>query len=98
MQPTILAQFENADGKTTISLERGEDGSVRLFYHDVGAAAARTYGNADYEAWVQVPEAALAKLAFVLLVDKLTGKADALTQLRTFCEAHGVAFDVGVWT
>lgn len=97
-EPLILAEFENAEGRTTITLEQHSDGAIRLCYHDAGEAARRIHASEAYEAWVTIPADQLAKLAFALLADKFQGDRSALSQLRAFCETHGVRADSGAWT
>lgn len=98
MEEKILSRSEDSDGKTTVSLELCEDGGVRIFYHDIGPAAKRMFGDIDYEAWLRVPPGQLGKLAFVLLSEKFEGRADALSRLRALCEANGVGFENDVWS
>lgn len=93
-----LFRNENEGGKTTVSLEQLPDGSLQLFYYDIGEAARRMFGDSDYEAWLTVPAMDLPKLAFALLAEKYGGRADAMSELRTFCEANAIAHDSGVWT
>ena len=92
-----LHRHQNEGGKTTIELERLEDGSLRLFYYDIGDDARRVFGDSDYEAWASVPPTELSKLAFVLLAEKYRGRADALSDFRTFCEQHEIPVAGGSW-
>jgi len=93
-----LTNTQDADGATHVTLELLESGDLEVFYHDVGAAAQRTFGDSDYEAWLRVGAGDLGKLAFALMAEKFAGRADALSAARAFCEAHGIAFEAGVWT
>lgn len=97
MQAT-LAKWENAGGRTSITLELVKDGSIQLFYYDIGDDARRIYGDADYEAWVKIKPDQLPKLAFALLAEKLDGRPRAVSELRSFCAKYDVEFDDGVWT
>lgn len=94
----ILAQWENAGGRTTVSVELLADGSLQVFYYDIGADAQRIFGDSDYEAWLTVPPDQLGKLAIALIAAQYTGRPDALSALRTFCAAEGVAHESGSWT
>lgn len=93
-----LYRNENEGGRTTVSLERLEDGSVQVFYYDIGEDCRRMYGDSDYEAWVRIAPAELAKLAFALLADKYAGRYDAVSDFEAFCKARGIEHDYGIWT
>lgn len=93
----ILYRSENEGGRTTVSLERLEDGSLQIFYYDIGEDCRRMYGDSDYEAWVKVAPGELAKLAFALLADKYAGRHDAMSDFEKFCRAGGIEFNREVW-
>ena len=93
-----LYRNENEGGKTTITLELLPDGSLQLFYYDIGEDARRTFGDSDYESWITVPPAELPRLALALLAEKYTGRPDARSDFATFCETRGIGHDGGSWT
>jgi len=93
-----LMRMQNAGGATTVTLELHDGGDLELYYHDVGAAAQRTFGDGDYEAWLRIASDVVGKLAFALLAEKFEGKPDALSALKAFCAARGIPFQAGVWT
>jgi hypothetical protein len=93
-----LYAAENPGGKTRISLELRGDGSVQLFYHDIGRTALEMFGNSDYEAWLSVPADAVPALCFAMLREVLSGECDALTRVRDLCNRNEVKHDAGVWT
>ena len=95
---TIIYSNKNEGGKTTVTLELLPDGSLQLFYYDIGEDARRTFGDSDYEAWTTIPAAELPKLAMALLAEKYTGRHDALSDFASFCEARGIVHEGGVWT
>lgn len=93
----ILYRNENAGGRTTVSLERLEDGSVQVFYYDIGEDCRRLYGDSDYESWVKVQPGELAKLAFALLAEKYAGRHDAVSDFEAFCTAEGIEHERFIW-
>ncbi|HEU0099174.1 MAG TPA: hypothetical protein VFQ67_10410 [Allosphingosinicella sp.] len=95
---TTLYGNENEGGRTTITLELLPDGSLQLFYYDIGEDARRTFGDSDYEAWITVPAGELGKLAMALLAEKYTGRHDARSDFASFCEAKGIVHDGGIWS
>ncbi|HEX8239183.1 MAG TPA: hypothetical protein VF574_05515 [Allosphingosinicella sp.] len=95
---TTLYSNENEGGRTTVTLELLPDGSLQLFYYDIGEDSRRTFGDSDYEAWTTVPASELPKLALALLAEKYAGRHDALSDFAGFCEAKGIAHEGGVWT
>ncbi|GAA3895377.1 hypothetical protein GCM10022276_13060 [Sphingomonas limnosediminicola] len=88
----------NEGGHTTISLELNPDGSVQLFYHDVGPAALEMFGDSDYEAWLTVSAASVPALCFALLKQGFSGDGQALTRARDLCNRSGIDHEFGVWT
>lgn len=58
-----LYRNENEGGKTRITLELLPDGSLQLFYYDIGEDARRSFGDSDYESWITSPAAELPRLA-----------------------------------
>lgn len=93
-----LYSTSNSGGKTVVTLERREDGSIQLFYHDLGSASDEAFGDSDYEAWATVPVAALSSLAFALLFERYKDRSDALSDFRTFCAEKGIHIENGSWT
>lgn len=94
----ILYSNENDGGKTTVTLELLADGSLQLFYYDIGEDARRAFGDSDYESWITVPAAELPKLALALLAEKYAGRHDARSAFAAFCEAEGIGHEGGSWT
>ena len=89
---------ENEGGKTTVTLELRPDGSLQLFYYDIGEDARRAFGDSDYEAWITIPAAELPKLAMALLAEKYAGRHDARSDFASFCERRGIEHEGGIWT
>lgn len=96
--PAELTRHENEGGKQSITLEALPDGSLQLFYYDIGECARRMFGDSDYEAWLTIPPTEISKLALALLAEKYRGRLDALSDLAAFCAAHEIPNDRGVWT
>lgn len=93
----LLYKNENEGGRTTVDLELLEDGSIRLFYYDIGRAARYMFGDSDYESWITVPISEVPALAFQLLSEKYGDRSDAVTNLRSLCEEHGIKHEHHVW-
>lgn len=81
--------------KVTLMLQR--DGSIQIGTIDVGPMALRTWGDDDYEFWVNVPPDAVGALAFELLREILKGKLDATDWLTKFCNTNGISQEWGSW-
>jgi hypothetical protein len=92
---TEIARQQGTEFRS-VHLERQADGAIRMHAYDKGPAAERFSGRDEYEFWVTVPEAEVAKLALVLLREKFGGRLQAVTEFRDFCKQHEIAnaFDV----
>lgn len=88
----------NDGGTTTVTLELQDDGSLQVFYYDVGKAAMQAFGDSDYESWLTIPASHVPDLCFKLLERELAGQHGALTVLKQFCEKHAISHDHQVWT
>lgn len=95
---TTLYRHENEGGRTSVTLELLPDGSLQLFYYDIGEDARRSFGDSDYEAWITVPASELPRLAMALLAEKYAGRHDARSDFATFCETRGIEHDGGSWS
>ncbi|MGA2795250.1 MAG: hypothetical protein ABSE69_17330 [Roseiarcus sp.] len=51
----------------------------------MGEFTKEVWGDDDYEFWVDVPAAALRKLAFALIGEKYAGRGGAVHEFRAFC-------------
>ena len=91
----VLFKHENEGGTTTVTLELRDDGSLQVFYHDIGRDAQRVFGDSDYEAWLTIPASEVPKLAFALVADRYGIEAGVITAVKDFCNAQGVACDFG---
>jgi hypothetical protein len=80
---------------TYLTLEN--DGGIKLDAEDSGEAVTECWGKDDYECWVDVPPAAVGKLAFELMRDKYAGDWKAVDAFRTWCEDHGVEHKFWTW-
>lgn len=97
MQATLYAN-RNEGGATRVTLELLGDGSLQLFYHDIGEDARRSFGDGDYESWITIPAAEIPNLAFALMAEKYEGRYDARSDFATFCEKWGVKHEGWSWT
>jgi hypothetical protein len=58
----------------------------------MGTTVEETWGDDDYEFWVDVPAAALHKLLFTLLREKYSSRGDAVDEFREFCKKEGIEY------
>jgi hypothetical protein len=96
IERTKIAQETGVESRY-ISLAIRDDGSIRMDGADWGPTAEQFWGSDEYEFWVTVPSHAVAKLAFVLLQDKFTGRAEAVSEFRDFCKQHDVEHSFDNW-
>lgn len=82
----------------SVRLQLQADGGIRLHAYDRGPTAQLTFGREEYEFWVTIPPAEVAKLAGVLLKEKFGGRLQAVTELRDFCRQHEIVNEFGTWT
>ncbi len=92
-----IARQEGAEFRS-IQLQLQADGAIRMHAYDRGPTAALTFGRDEYEFWVTIPPAEVAKLAFVLLKEKFSGRLQAVTELRDFCKTHEIVNAFDTWT
>lgn len=95
--PTIELELARRDEVEfrSVRLELQADGALRLHAYDVGAPSPAADGREQYELWVTVPAAETAKLAFLLLKERYTGRLQAVTEFRDFCKANEVMNEFG---
>ncbi|MBL6938692.1 MAG: hypothetical protein ISS15_09850 [Alphaproteobacteria bacterium] len=92
-----IAREKHGEDSRSVRLSIEASGAVLVDAQDLGRLVEATFGDGDYEFWVRVKPDALARLAFELLKDKYGGRADAVDDLRRYCEARGVAHDFETW-
>ena len=92
-----IARQEGAEFRS-VRLQLQADGGVRLHAYDKGAAAKLTFDRDEYEFWVTVPPAQVARLAFALLAEKFGGRVQAVTEFRDFCKKHEIVNEFSTWT
>jgi hypothetical protein len=92
-----IARQEGSEFRS-VRLQVQADGAIRMHAYDKGATAKLTFGHDEYEFWVTVPPAEVAKLAAVLLRDKFGGRLQAVTELRDFCRQHEIVNEFETWT
>jgi hypothetical protein len=88
-------EFPRCHSSTYLTLK--SDGGIKLDTEDSGEVVTECWGKDDYEYWVDVPRAAVGKLAYELLADRYAGDPDAVGKFRTFCEEHGVRHEFWTW-
>lgn len=94
----VLYENRNEGGKTTVTLEWKPDGSLQLFYYDIGPASKAMWGDSDYENWITIPAEALPQLAFWLLADKYKERYDSVSSLEEFCKEKSIEHTQMSWT
>jgi hypothetical protein len=92
-----IARQEGAEFRS-VQLQLQADGAIRMHAYDRGPTASLTFGRDEYEFWVTIPPAEVAKLALVLLKEKFGGRLQAVTELRDFCKQHEIVNEFGTWT
>jgi hypothetical protein len=80
----------------SVRLSVGPDG-VRLDAQDMGPSVRRTWGDDDYEFWVNVPAKEILNLLFALLRERYAGRSDAVDEFRAFCEKEGINHKWDSW-
>jgi hypothetical protein len=73
------------------------DGAVVIDAQDTGEYVERTWGDSDYEFWVDIPAGALAKLVFALLRDRYAGQPGAVDNFRDFCRKEQIDHKWDSW-
>ena len=89
-----LARRDEAEFRS-VRLELQADGALRLHAYDMSAPSPTADGREQYELWVTIPPAEVAKLAFLLLKDRYAGRLQAVTEFRDFCKANEVVNEFG---
>jgi hypothetical protein len=81
----------------SIYLRVSPTGAVRIDAQDMGKNVEETWGDSDYEFWVDVPEAELQKLLFALLKAKYVGRVGAVDEFQKFCQGNSIGNEWGSW-
>jgi hypothetical protein len=99
MSEELSTELYRQDGAASrsVRLTVKADGSVLLDAQDMGELVEKTWGDSDYEFWIDIPASAIPKLLFALLRDRYAGHASAVDELRTFCEEHGIGYKWDHW-
>ena len=82
---------------SSVHLTLKDDGTIKLDTADSGPTVEAAWGHDDYEYSTVVPSAAVPELCFLLLKEKFAGDLGAVSGLRTWCEAHGIAHEFESW-
>jgi len=64
---------QEGDPFRSVRLSVNSDGSIKMDAQDMGKLVGETWGDDDYEFWVDVASEALHKLVFCLLLEKYSG-------------------------
>jgi hypothetical protein len=96
---TEIARHKAERFSTDTYLTLMNDGGIKLDAEDTGPAVKEAWGrDGEYEYWVDVPPAAVGKLAFELMREKYAGDWEAVDKFRTWCEAHDVEHKFWTWS
>lgn len=93
----VLYRNQNSGGKTDVTLTLKPDGSLELFYYDIGSASKKMWGDSDYEHWITIPPEALPQLAFRLIAERYDARSDSVSDLQKLCEQHFIAHTKHTW-
>ena len=99
MNETYSAEIYRQEGAEfrSVRLSVRVDGSLRLDAQDMGKFVEETWGDSDYEFWVDVPASALPKLVFALLREKYSARSGAVDEFREFCKKEGIEHEWDSW-
>lgn len=95
-QVVEIARQEGTEFRS-VRLAIEEDGAIKMDAQDIGPTVTRIWGDDDYEFWVRVPPASLAKLAFELLREKFVGQLSAVDAFRDWCTSHDIQHEFNSW-
>ena len=84
--------FRRADESGTIVIDAmlKSDGSLEVFFHDIGEAAEEAFGDRDYEHWITVPSEQVGALALALVEHSFSGNVHAVEAMKGLCQANGI--------
>jgi hypothetical protein len=91
-----IARQEGVEFRS-VRLTLEDDGAIKMDAQDMGPSVSQIWGDDDYEFWVYVAPATVAKLAFELLREKFAGQLGAVSAFRDWCTAHGVEHKFDSW-
>jgi hypothetical protein len=95
---TTIANHQGERFKNHTCLTLLNDDAIKLEATDYGPSVEEWFGSdRDYEYWVDVPPAAVGKLAYELLAEKYRGDRDAVDKFRAWCQEHDVKHEWEVW-
>jgi hypothetical protein len=99
MDDTLNAELYRQEGEQfrSVRLSVKPDGAVRLDAQDMGEIVERTWGDDDYEFWVDVPPTSIRKLLFALLRDRYADRAGAVDEFRAFCKKENIEHKWDSW-
>lgn len=84
--------FRRADesGTLIIDAKLKSDGSLEMFFHDIGDAAENAFGDRDYEHWVTVPPQHVGALALALVKHSWSGNIHTVEAVKDLCQANRI--------
>lgn len=85
-----LFRRSDESGTLIIDAKLKSDGSLEVFFHDIGDAAEKAFGDRDYEHWITVPSEQVGALALTLIEHSFSGNVHAVEAVRDLCEAKRI--------
>lgn len=87
--------FRRADETGTLVFDATlkSDGSLEVFFHDIGDAAEEAFGDRDYEHWVTIPSERVGAFALALIQHSWSGNVHAVETVKDLCQANGIQVD-----
>jgi hypothetical protein len=86
----VLYRQKDEGGSLTIDASLLEDGSVEIFFYDIGPFAKKHHGDVDLEMSLKIPQDQLGRLSVSLLADRFEGSIDALSAIEKYCERNEI--------
>ena len=91
MQKSVeIFRFQAAPESRSNHLSLLEDGSITMDTQDIGSTAEGMFGEREHEFSLTVPQAAMAELAFALLLERFRGQPNAVESLRDLCRRERI--------
>ncbi|MXO86484.1 hypothetical protein GRI38_10655 [Altererythrobacter aurantiacus] len=85
-----LIRRADESGTLVIDATLKTDGSLEVFFHDIGDAAEEAFGDRDYEHWVTVSSEYVDALALALVKHSWSCSIHAVSELKELCQANGI--------
>ena len=83
----------------SVMIEFPDNQALRLSGQDLGPAT-QLMGSDDgeLEFWVDVPQEGMQRLAAMLLRDRYSGRIEAVSEFRDYCEQNAIPHKFMIWS